>query len=199
MSGVHHDDRVVAPEEAQRERAEKLAPLEAKKKELQEAKADVGKSSRRCESTRRYQRATRRCRSRIAAIPKLTTLRVGRFEQPAADQSIFERGDAQRKGEHVVPASMSTLQKRQSPTNSQMARPRRIAASRSPAGSSPPDNPLTPRVLVNRLWQDHFGTGIVATPNDFGYMGEQPSHPELLDWLAANSSKAVGNSSRYRS
>lgn len=95
---------------------------------------------------------------------------------------VLKRGDPERKGKLVgmrVPSALLTAQAPELPP--QTKAPRTLLA----AWINDPDNPLTARVLVNRIWQYHFGQGIVATSNDFGVNGSPPSHPELLDYLAS--------------
>jgi hypothetical protein len=99
---------------------------------------------------------------------------------------LLRRGEYSARGPEVGPAFPSVLC---SGDSERMARPRPSPRSTGRRSSLAdwlvqPDHPLTARVMVNRLWQHHFGRGIVATPSDFGTMGEEPSHPELLDWLA---------------
>ena len=101
---------------------------------------------------------------------------------------ILAGGALESPGESVAPGVISAvagLSDSQGPTtwNSIPAsvNGRRLALARWIASSH---NPLTARVIVNRVWQHHFGRGIVATPNAFGRMGARPTHPELLDWLA---------------
>lgn len=94
---------------------------------------------------------------------------------------VLRRGQWEAKGEVVGPRPPSVLVSDDVPElpgddpdpRTQLAR-----------WLTDPHNPLTPRVIVNRLWQDHFGQGIVRTANNFGVNGERPTHPELLDFLA---------------
>ncbi|MBI84820.1 MAG: hypothetical protein CMJ81_16630 [Planctomycetaceae bacterium] len=79
---------------------------------------------------------------------------------------------------HSQPAKLETDRYGQYPT-----RGRRTTLARWIAS---PDNPLTARVMVNRIWEYHFGRGIVETPNNFGFTDHSPTHPELLDWLAVD-------------
>ncbi|MBL4885466.1 MAG: DUF1553 domain-containing protein [Planctomycetaceae bacterium] len=111
---------------------------------------------------------------------------VGRGHLDGQPRPIFllRRGDVNKPAKEVIPGSLSLfsdLPSRFPETKSQPEYQRRIALAN---WLTSPDNSLTWRSAVNRIWQFHFGTGIVATPNDFGHMGATPSHPELLDWLA---------------
>ncbi|MGH9721956.1 MAG: PSD1 and planctomycete cytochrome C domain-containing protein [Bryobacteraceae bacterium] len=100
------------------------------------------------------------------------------------DTHILLRGDFKQKGEKVTPGFPGAL-----PAGPEIVEPagalfvpqRRKALAEWITSFG---QPLLARVMVNRIWQGHFGRGIVATPNDFGRQGETPSHPELLDWLA---------------
>ena len=97
---------------------------------------------------------------------------------------VLDRGDVTRAGEEVAPGGIVALRAVQADwglSTSASDADRRMQLSRWITHS---DNPLFARVIVNRLWHHHFGTGIVNTPNDFGYGGGRPSHPQLLDWLA---------------
>jgi mono/diheme cytochrome c family protein len=102
------------------------------------------------------------------------------------DTFVLLRGNPHNQGDKVEPAFPDVLggEKPVIPTPAPGAKSsgRRLALANWIASEA---NPLTPRVIVNRIWQYHFGRGIVRSPNNFGTQGDKPTHPELLDWLAA--------------
>ncbi len=96
---------------------------------------------------------------------------------------LLRKGNFANPGDEVAPGFLSVL----GPTELPAVEATGVSTGRRRALAgwlTRPDHPLTARVIVNRLWQGHFGRGIVATPGDFGTQGASPSHPELLDWLA---------------
>lgn len=116
----------------------------------------------------------------VESLRALPLVFGGRFGQPEPMYRL-NRGDPEQPQEEVAPAVFAALGTvalpRETPDPD-----RRLALADWIAS---PDNPLTARVMVNRLWQGHFGIGLVESSNDFGRAGTPPSHPALLDWLAA--------------
>jgi len=121
-----------------------------------------------------------KARKRRGELERPPMIHAGTFSQPAPVHR-FHRGDALQPREEVVPATLDLFQP-VSLENSVPEQRRRLALA---DWITRPDHPLTARVLVNRVWQHQFGIGLVDTPNDFGRNGSRPTHPELLDWLAA--------------
>lgn len=143
---------------------------------------------------------------RLRAIMPVTNVYCGRFDTP---EPIYQltRGDVMHPGEQVRPGALSLIPGVSGelvPATALSNTPGLHLASSNSATDTltaddranprvllakwicDPRNPLTSRVIVNRIWEHHFGHGIVDTPSDFGNMGSAPSHPDLLDWLASD-------------
>ncbi|MCU0704602.1 MAG: DUF1553 domain-containing protein [Fimbriiglobus sp.] len=120
-------------------------------------------------------------RAKLTRLEKGSTAYVGRFTAPEVVHRLH-RGDPMEKREAVSPGVLSEVSPKLVISEKATDAERRVAVAK---WLTDPANPLTARVIVNRVWQHHFGTGMVVTPGDFGFNGSRPSHPELLDWLAA--------------
>src|SRR5581483_4642272 len=139
------------------------------------------------EDRRRHEELVEQIKTLERQKPKpYPTARAIGEDGPRARPSYFlHRGSVDAKGSLVSPGVLSVACESEyqfpaPPANAKSSFRRRGFAEWLVA----PDNPLTARVMVNRIWQHHFGEGIVRTPGNFGRMGEPPTHPELLDWLA---------------
>ena len=120
---------------------------------------------------------------RIADVPKLPAAWIGNHQAKPEPTFVQKGGDPTKPAAQVVPSSLAVLDLVTKPYALKVDAgegERRVAL----AEWITRDNPITARVLANRLWHYHFGTGLVDTPSDFGFMGSKPTHPELLDFLA---------------
>ena len=123
--------------------------------------------------------------TKLAAIPEPARLYAAKPH--TLDKAfLLDRGSVAKPKEEVGPGALTAV--RQLDPNLSLTldatdKDRRLGLANWIANEN---NPLTARVLVNRIWYSHFGNGIVNTPSDFGLNGDRPSHPELLDWLAVS-------------
>ena len=186
VDGLYPDARRTAPEglaelQAERDRVFDQALLPAERTERQQLTAELAE----------VQRA-------LAALPPQRMAYIGAvhtgggaFRGTGPDGgkprviTLLERGNVQKPGKEVAPGALSAVTAlphafELAPEAAEGERRRALAL-----WLTDPANPLTWRSIVNRTWHYHFGRGLVETPNDFGRNGRLPTHPELLDWLAA--------------
>jgi len=165
---------------------EKVAAVAAEVKQLEAAEAEAKKAPNGAEKSPRVVAITMKltaAKKNLAAIQAEVPIISNAYavaDAKPANAKIQLRGDPKRLGEEV-PRHFPTVLGGQEVPKTAATSGRLQLAERL----TDPKNPLTARVMVNRIWQHHFGKGIVQTPNDFGKQGRAPTHPELLDFLAA--------------
>jgi hypothetical protein len=121
----------------------------------------------------------KRARDDLRAHPPRLDLAYAVADGPPGNARLQERGDPASQREEIPRGFVAALGGQKLPGDATGSGRLQLAE-----WIASPTNPLTARVMVNRIWQHHFGRGIVATPDDFGQQGARPTHPELLDWLA---------------
>lgn len=121
----------------------------------------------------------RRLQAEMDKAPEVAKLYAAKPRE-AMKSYVLERGNVKRPGEEVTPGVLSAVG---FVSQFDQGADRRLALADWIASER---NPITARVIVNRVWYYHFGNGLVNTPSDFGVNGDRPSHPELLDWLAVS-------------
>lgn len=159
FEGVRHGEQVVA------DRAQKAA-----------REAEIARIKERLADPKAREEA-------LKALKPLPVSYTGVRQEPPVTR-VLKRGDVRSPGEEVRPGALSAIVGLPSDFGLAPSAPEAERRARFADWLTDPRNPLTPRVIANRIWYYHFGQGIVATPSDFGNGGSKPSHPELLDWLA---------------
>jgi cytochrome c553 len=166
-------------------RDERSAALSEAKQRLKTKKDDEAKKGFTPEEKKRFEKADAEVQSLKKQLKPFTNALLAADadgETPAT--VILGGGQLDQPKEAVVPGFLSALDPNPAPI---VKPPRGQSSGRRTALADwivSPHNPLTARVIVNRIWQQHFGEGLVSTPNDFGLAGAKPTNPELLDWLA---------------
>ena len=177
IAAIDDDNVILAPETERKAWEAKMQDFKAAMQALQKrAKGAVGEEKVRL--TAEVEALEDRMPPLIATIPSIRNA-----YQADSVIHVLKRGAWENKGEVVGPRPPGVLvPEDQGELSPDVPDPR----TRLARWLTAPNHPLTARVIVNRLWQHHFGTGLVKTANDFGIKGDRPSHPELLDWLAAS-------------
>ncbi|MBK5294960.1 MAG: DUF1553 domain-containing protein [Acidobacteriia bacterium] len=172
---VHDSNVVVATDEEK-------AAWESQKKVVEDEIKDLRRQMKglKGEERERMQQLVRNAEERMPAPPPSLYSVQNDFDK-VTPVHVLSRGDYQNKGERVGMRALGVFLPDGAPELPADTKTPRLELARWVAN---PSNPLTARVMANRIWQHHFGRGIVPTSNDFGRMGGRPSHPQLLDWLA---------------